>query len=110
MSTEIKTERLKRLLVELAAGHLNEESNRQSLITVTGVFLSDRNRRAVFLLSVMPEEAEGTALFFAKRQRSNLREKIKKETRMKFIPSVDFEIDEGEKHRRKIDDISRNIR
>lgn len=109
MATEIKTERLKKLLMELAAGHLNEESNRQSLITITGVSLSNKNRRAVFLLSIMPEEAEKAALFFAKRQRSALREKIKRETRMKFIPTVDFEIDAGEKNRRKIDDISRNV-
>ena len=50
-----KEQKIGQLLRELAADFLNKESSGLSLITVTGVHLSDKLTKATILLSVFPE-------------------------------------------------------
>ena len=45
-------------------------------------------------------------LAFAKRKRSEFREYLKKHSALQRLPTVDFEIDYGEKNRQRIDEIS----
>lgn len=97
------------LLMKLAGEFVAKESNRTSLITVTNVMIKEHGRTAVFLITVLPDSETETALAFLKRKRSDFREYIKKNTRLKTIPVVDFEVDKGEKYRQHIDDISRDI-
>ena len=97
------------LFKKIAGEFVARESNRISLITVTNVRVEESDRRAIILVTVLPEEQEQTALEFLKRKRSDLRETIKKTTRLKTIPVVDFELDLGEKNRQRIDELSRKV-
>ncbi|MAF59814.1 MAG: ribosome-binding factor A [Candidatus Pacebacteria bacterium] len=94
------------LIRELAAEFLSREANRTSMITVTGARLTKNKRHATVSLSVLPEEAEEQVIHFARRKRSEFKEYLKKRLSASRIPFVDFEIDQGEKNRRRIEELS----
>ncbi len=94
-------------IAHLAGAFLARESNRQSLITVTHATISPDLKNATIYLSVMPAESEAEALLFAKRQRSEFREYVRENAVLKFLPFFDFVLDEGEKNRQRIDELTR---
>lgn len=100
-----REEKVGNIIKKLASEFLSRESNRTSLITVTEVRMQDRERNAIVLFTVFPETETAAALAFAKRKRSEFREYVKKNIRIKTIPRVDFEIDKGEKFRQRIDEL-----
>lgn len=105
-----KKDRLTSLLAHLAAEFLNKEAAKDSMITVTGVNLSENNENADILFTVFPENKERSALGFTQRHISDLREFIKEKSRLGKIPRIEFKLDLGEKHRQKIDElINKNI-
>ena len=108
MATEQKTERLREALRKVAANFVEEESNQQSLITVTDVLLKNKNKQATILVSVMPVHKEEAVIDFLKRKRSACHEFLRKEIRGALIPFIDFAIDMGEKNRQRIEEISKN--
>jgi ribosome-binding factor A len=89
----------------LANEFLIRESNRLSIITVTGVDVDREAERAIISVSVLPADKEVAAMDFLKRSRSDFREFVKEKARLSRIPFFDFEIDRGEKNRQKIEDI-----
>lgn len=89
-----------------AAEFLAREANRNSLITVTRVDMSEDGKRAVIYITVFPETAEQTALAFANRNRGELGQFLLKRTKGMRIPKFEFEIDLGDKNRRRIDELS----
>ena len=103
--TSNKDEKLSSLLSALAAQYLESESDRTSLITVTGAQILNRGKRAVILFTVFPEAGEGRALEFAKRKRNDFRRFLSGKKIFGFTPTIDFEIDLGEKNRQKIDSL-----
>jgi ribosome-binding factor A len=102
----LKDQRTEELLKHLAAEFLQRESNRQSLVTVTGIELYDKRTKANILITVFPEHKQFEALDFVRRKRSEFREYIKDHARIQRLPSIDFAIDMGEKNRQRIDEIS----
>lgn len=92
-------------LREIAQDFFQVESSGLSLITVTRATISPDFRNGTIYITVLPESKEQAALDFARRQRSNLRTKIKKNLQMKAIPFVEIEIDLGEKNRQHIDEL-----
>ena len=74
---------------------------------MTRADISPDMKNIIIFLSVLPIQHERNALDFAKRQRSEFREHLKKHSRLKTIPHIDFEIDFGEKNRQRIDDLTR---
>jgi len=92
-------------LSEVAATYVNTWSNRQSLITITHTELSDKMDRVTFFVSVFPESAEGPALGFLMRKRAECRAYLKEHATVGRIPHVEFAIDEGEKKRRRVDEL-----
>jgi ribosome-binding factor A len=96
---------LTRLLAEHAAHFVSRESNRRSLITITRTDLSQKLDRVTFYVHILPEDAEGAALGFLLRNRGECRAHLKKHVPMKKVPHVEFAIDEGEKHRQKLDEL-----
>jgi len=90
-----------------AADFLARESNRQSLVTVTRADVSPDLKRVIVFLSVMPESAEDSVLHFARRNRTDFREFLKDKARLHPLPTVDFQLDYGEKNRQRIDDLTR---
>lgn len=91
------------LLKDLAGAYVATVSNHESLITVTGVDVSDAGDRVNFRVSIFPESAEGPALGFLMRKRGECKAYLKQHAALKHIPHVEFSIDDQEKARRKID-------
>lgn len=85
---------------------MQRESTGNSLITVTDANISKDLKKATIFITVLPEAGEDSALNFAKRKRSAIRNFIKTKLQMRMLPYLDFEIDQGEKNRQKIDELS----
>lgn len=100
-------EKLAERVRALAATFLANESNKTAMITVTGCTVSEDEKYATILISVLPEEKEKEALSFCKRMRAPLRQYVKENLNTYNIPFLETEIDIGEKARRRMDDILR---
>jgi ribosome-binding factor A len=100
----VRHERIVELLRHLAAQFLSRESDRSSLITVTRATLSSDLSRATIFVSVLPAEGEDRAIGFMKRRRTDFREFVKANCDLKRVPTLDFDIDRGEKNRQDIDE------
>lgn len=92
-------------LQEVAADFVSMNSNRTSLITITGTRLSNSGDKITFLVSVFPEDAEGPAVGFLMRKRGECKKYLKEKTRINRVPHVEFAVDEGEKNRQKVDEL-----
>jgi ribosome-binding factor A len=110
MINEIKQNRINEAIKDAAAEFLERESSGVSLITVTGTKISDKGKRITVLFTVLPEEKEGPAVEFANRQKNDFALFLKSRAKIGRLPSIDFEIDLGEKHRQKIDKLSSEIK
>jgi ribosome-binding factor A len=98
--------KLIKIIQKAAADFMQVESNGASLVTITGVRLSNDEKYATILFTVLPEEKQEAVLEFTKRMRSEFKQYVKSNTKIGRIPMFDFQIDLGEKHRQKIDTIS----
>jgi len=96
-------EKLSQRIRECAAEYVARESDRTTLITITRVLLSKDKRAATALVTVFPEQKETVALSFLKRHRSDFKHYLKTHVSLKFIPFVDFALDNGEKNRQHVD-------
>ncbi len=101
-----RSQSIAKIIKKAAAEFMQKESSGASLITITDARLSNDEKYATILFTVLPEDKEAAALEFAKRMRSEFKSYIKSNTKLGRIPMFDFEIDLGEKHRQKIDKIS----
>ena len=107
--TDQKDNKLKELLRELAAEFFSRESNRQSLITVTGVDVFAHGGKARILMTVLPVTKEDDALDFAHRQLTDFRKYVMDRSRIGRVPFFEVSIDVGEKNRQKIDEIEKSL-
>ena len=103
----LRTEKVCELIKGLAAEFLARESDRTSIITVTRADVSNDLKNATVYFTVYPEKSEEAALLFAKRRRSEFKKYARDKMNMKPIPFFNFEIDEGEKNRQRIDELSK---
>lgn len=103
MSESRRQLQVSEMLTHMAAEFFARESNSQSLITVTHADIAPDFKNATVFISVLPESYEEQVLHFARRQRPEFREYLKKHARLKALPFVEFEIDYGEKNRQRID-------
>lgn len=102
-----RNEKVANEIKELAALFLERESNRTSLLTVTGCSASSDLKRATLFVSVLPVSEEAKALEFVRRNLGGLRKSLKEKIPMKTIPFLEVKLDQGEKNRQKIDELSR---
>lgn len=102
-----RSEQVNELIAHHAADFLARESNRESLITVTRSDISSDLKHVLIFLSILPESHSEKALAFSKRVRSDFREYLKSHTKLHPIPTVDFEIDLGERNRQRVDELTR---
>lgn len=107
---EFHKEKTAEEIQKLASKFVETESNRNSLITVTSVHLTKDFKKAIIFVTVFPEKEEEAAVNFLKRQRSEFRHFVKKNSRIGRIPFFDFEIDKGEKSRQRIEEISQSVK
>ena len=94
-------------IAHLAGQFFARESNYESLITITRADVSPDLKNVHIYFSVLPENKEESALHFARRNRAEFRDYLKKHARLKFLPFIEFDLDYGEKHRQHIDDLTR---
>ena len=105
MATTFKDEKLKDQIHKWAADFLQRESNGVSLITVTDVKIGREAKEATILFTVLPEDKQDAALEFARRQLSEFRDFMNEKVKTGRMPFFHFDIDRGEKHRQRIDEI-----
>ena len=101
-----RKQQVEQLITQSAADFLARESNRQSLITITRTSISPDFKNATVYFTVLPQEHEDHALAFVKRNVNEFRRFIKKHMHLKTLPFFSFVVDEGEKHRQRLDDLS----
>jgi ribosome-binding factor A len=70
------------------------------------VFTSKSRDRVTVFISCFPDEKIHAALAFLERQRQEFSDHLKKSTRIRPLPRVEFMQDDGEKNRQRIDEIS----
>ena len=99
--------KLTEILQHMAADFMVRHATNQSLITVTRTIVSTDQKNATIYLSVIPATEEQKALAFAKRERSEFRDYVKAKSALQYIPTIDFQLDLGEKNRQRIDDLTR---
>lgn len=100
-----RQKRVSELIRVIAAKMITRETNGTSLITVTSVDISIDLKQCVVFVSVFPESAQESALNFLKRKRKELKTEVKNNSNLRNIPFFDFDIDQGEKNRQKIEEI-----
>jgi ribosome-binding factor A len=101
-----RKEKILEQIRRLAGEFIQEQSDGKALITVTRVLGEDNLRNATVFVTILPQNAEESALNFLKRKRAGLRKHVRENSRFKNLPFFDFAIDEGEKNRQHIDEIS----
>lgn len=106
---EYKHEKMIDEVRKYACDFIQRESNYNSMITVTNVLVSKDFKNATFFVTVFPETQEKAALDFLKRNRGEVKAHIKKHSRLSRLPHIEFELDNGEKSRQRLDEISKNI-
>lgn len=105
MTTTFKDEKLREQIHKWSAEFLQRESNGASLITVTDVKIGHEAKEATILFTVLPESKQDAALEFARRQLGEFREFMNEKVKTGRMPFFHFDIDRGEKHRQRIDEI-----
>jgi ribosome-binding factor A len=101
-----RQEKIQEALRIAAAEFLAREANRQSLVTVTRTVVSEDGKHGTIYITVFPDSAEGAAVKFANRHRTEFAEFFKKKVRGAFPPHVEFVIDMGEKNRQRLDELT----
>ena len=98
---------MKEVIAHLAGEFLSREAGPQSLITVTHAESTSDLKNMTVYISVIPSSEEQRALKFCKRERSAFRMFCRDKSSLHFPPTIDFELDIGEKNRQRIDDLTR---
>ena len=96
------------VLIHLAAEFIAREAGRSTLITPTRAELSPDGKRAIVYVSVFPDTETAHALEFLSRNDDAFRSYMKKHARLAHLPRVAFQEDRGEKHRQRLDELSRD--
>lgn len=104
---DLKRERIGEMIHRLAAKFVQENSTVASLLTITRVELSPTGKEAKVFFTTLPENQEDTALKFLERKTQEFKRYVRDESRIGFVPHIDFKIDYGERNRQRLDELSR---
>lgn len=106
MEGDRKRGKMEEVIRRNAAMFIEIEAGVNPLISVTKVMTDDRLKKADIFVSVLPENKEEEALNFLRRKRPEFREYLEKNMRSRIVPHIDFLIDNGEKNRQRIEELS----
>lgn len=95
------------LLLHAAGEFIAREAGRFTLITPTRADIGGDRKNATIYVSVFPDADTPRALAYLERNRDEFRQFLKKESRLSVLPFVRFELDEGERNRQRLDELSR---
>lgn len=104
-----RNERTTSIIKEMVATYIQHEANPNPLITITAVTVSPDTKHATVYFTTLPDGEEEKAGIFLKRIGSDLRKHLKKKSKLRNVPHIEFAVDAGERHRQHIDEISRDI-
>lgn len=104
-----RDERALSILLENAGRYIAREAGRDTLITPTRATLSKDRQNATIYVSVFPDGQDDHAINFLMRHKDIFRNELKKTTRFVRLPYIRFEIDQGEKSRQHLEDISKDL-
>lgn len=99
-----KSERVGEIIRAVTAEYVRNNANTNPLITITRVVVAPRSRLATIFFTTIPDNKEKDAEVFLVRHAKDVREALKKETRLKFLPHIEFKVDYGERHRQNLDE------
>lgn len=85
-----------------AALFIARESGPDSLITVTHAVPRSHGDRMTIFVSVFPAEKSRSAIIFLSRLREEFSEHLKKNTRLRPLPRVEFMLDDGTQNARPV--------
>lgn len=101
-----RKEKFSSLLAQLISGYIQKHIQSESkATTLTRLDVSDDFKKVVIFVTMYPEETQRKTLESLKKDLPELRKEIGKKLKMRFLPSFEFVIDEGEKNRMKIEEI-----
>ncbi|MFA5987359.1 MAG: ribosome-binding factor A [Candidatus Paceibacterota bacterium] len=103
--SDLRNQKIRSLLERLAAQFLRETIGPGTITTVTQVKLSDSLEGASIFITVFPEKNERAVLDVIKERHHEFMEFLIKNTNIKFLPSIVFKIDRGEKNRQRIEEL-----
>ncbi len=103
--TSARQDKMRQLLREIVAKFFARESGPRSLITVTDVTISPDFKRATVYITTIPTSEEASAVEFAKRKRTELRDYIAATAKLRTLPVFEVKLDEGERNRQRIDEL-----
>lgn len=105
--SELRNQKLKDEVRQLASAFIEQESNRKSMITITNVESTSDFKSVTIFVTVFPERYEVAVLDFLNRKKSEIRDHFKRKGRLSRIPFISIELDKGEKSRQRIEEISK---
>ncbi len=97
-----RKKQISEFIAQLSAEFIQEHSNRKSLITVVRAEVAPNLSVATVFISVLPDSMQQEALHFVRRKADELRNYIKKNSKLRKIPFIKIEIDKGEKNRQAV--------
>lgn len=83
---------------------------RIGFVTVTGVDITEDLKIAKVFISILKEEERETTLQILNSAKSFIRSEVSKRVRMKFIPTIEFRLDESIKYGDRIERLLRELR
>ena len=78
-------------------------ANSGAIISVIKIKTSKDLRKAKIFVSIFPEDKEKEILPLLRKNLSDLRDCVKSQSKMKFLPFFEIKIDKSEKSRQKIE-------
>jgi ribosome-binding factor A len=100
------TARTAELIAHEAAQFILRNAGPDSLITVTRAVPNTHGDRYTVFVSVLPDDKIRPALSFLDRQHEAFSEHLKRHARIRPLPRITFALDDGEKNRQRLDELS----
>ncbi|MHB0865444.1 MAG: hypothetical protein ACYCZZ_01375 [Minisyncoccota bacterium] len=108
MNPTDRTGRALAIIAHEAAQFIAKEAGSGSLITVIRAQSISHGDRVMVFVSIFPEEKAHTALAFLERQRESFSDHLKKHTRLRPLPRIEFMLDNREATGAELGEPSKN--
>lgn len=105
----LHADRAAHVIGRAAAEFIERNAGKDSLITVTRTVPSSRGDHFTVFVSVLPDDKIRPALSFLDRQREDFSDYLRRHARLRPMPRIDFALDEGEKNRQRLDQLSGDL-
>lgn len=106
-----RQEKLSAIYKKAANNFLQREINIEGVIlSLTRVELSDKSDFLKIYFSVWPDQKEKDVLKFLEGSKKELRRELAEEIKTKFVPEIEFLLDESERKRLHIEELLKKVK